>query len=75
MNWSNLIRTFHRWVSLVFTVAVILNFGLLGLGQEEYPAWLGALTLLPLALLQLTGMYLFVLPYVRGRRSVQSSDG
>ena len=74
MNWSNLIRQFHRWVSLVFTIAMILNFAIMGMGQEEYPAWLGILTLLPLALLQLTGMYLFVLPYTAGWRSRPRTD-
>jgi hypothetical protein len=75
MNWSNWIRQFHRWVSLVFTVAVVLNFAIMAMGQEEYPAWLGILTLLPLALLQLTGMYLFVLPYTAGWRGRKPTDG
>ena len=69
MNWNHWIRQFHRWVSLIFTVAVLLNFVVMGLGQKEYPPWLGVLTLLPLALLQLTGLYLFVLPYATRRRS------
>jgi hypothetical protein len=69
MNWNHWIRQLHRWVSLIFTLAVILNFVVLGLGQQAYPPWLGLLTLLPLALLQLTGLYLFVLPYTTRRRS------
>ena len=71
MNWNKWVRQLHRWLSVAFTLAVIANFVVLGLGQAEYPAWLGFLTLLPLALLMLTGLYLFVLPYAakwRGRR-------
>ena len=77
MNWSKWnewIRQFHRWVSIVFTVAVILNFVVMGLGQEVYPAWLGLLTLIPLALLQLTGLYLFVLPYATRWCSRRQTD-
>ena len=77
MNWTKgneWIRQTHRWVSIVFTVAVILNFVVMGLGQEVYPAWLGLLTLIPLALLQLTGLYLFVLPYATRWRSRRQTD-
>jgi hypothetical protein len=72
-HWNELIRQIHRWVSMIFTVAVILNFVVMGLGLKEYPPWLGFLTLVPLALLQLTGLYLFVLPYAtrwRSRREI-----
>ena len=69
MNWNKWIRQTHRWLAVVFTLAVIANFVVLGLGQEEYPAWLGVLTLAPLALLQLSGLYLFVLPYAARWRS------
>ena len=47
---------------MAFTLAVIVNFVAVGQGQA-YPVWLGVLTLTPLALLMLTGLYLFVLPY------------
>jgi hypothetical protein len=73
MNWNKWVRQIHRWLSVAFTLAVIANFVILGLGQEEYPVWLGLLTLGPLALLLLTGWYLFVLPYATkwgsGRRA------
>ena len=67
MNWNKWVRQIHRWLSIAFTVAVIVNFVVVGPG--EYPVWLGVLTLLPLALLLLTGLYLFVLPHaIKWRR-------
>jgi hypothetical protein len=61
VNWNALIRQTHRWLSITFTVAVILN--IVVMGQGELALWVGFLTLLPLALLLLTGLYLFLLPY------------
>jgi len=55
------IRQIHRWVSIAFMVTVIANFVVLTQGQP--PAWVTYSPLLPLALLLLTGLYLFVLPY------------
>jgi cellulose synthase/poly-beta-1,6-N-acetylglucosamine synthase-like glycosyltransferase len=67
LNWNKWVRQIHRWLSIAFTVAVIVNFVVVG--QGEYPVWLGVLTLLPLALLLLTGLYLFVLPHaIKWRR-------
>lgn len=68
MHWSHWIRQLHRWLSVAFTLAVLANFAVMG--QEEIALWVGMLTLLPLALLLFTGLYLFVLPYtVRWRRT------
>ena len=61
MNWNNWLRQIHRWLSIAFTVAVIVN--IVALVQEKQAVWVGLLALLPLALLLLTGLYLFVLPY------------
>jgi hypothetical protein len=66
LNWSKWFRQGHRWLSIAFTVAVIVNVA--ALGQEEPAVWVGLLALLPLALLMLTGLYLFVLPYATKRR-------
>jgi len=66
MTLSTAVRQTHRWVSVVFTLTVVANFAAMGLGEP--PAWIPFLPLLPLALLQLSGMYLFVLPYVARRR-------
>ena len=59
---NNLIRRTHRWLSIVFTVFVIANFAVWGRG--ELAQWVGLLTLLPLALLMLSGLYMFMLPYL-----------
>jgi hypothetical protein len=72
MNWNKRIRQFHRWLSLAFTVAVIVVIVALA-AQEEAAAWVYYLPLLPLALLLPTGLYLFVLPHAvkwrNGRRT------
>ena len=77
MNWSKRIRQTHRWLSITFTVLVIINILLnfVAPGPEQLALWVGLLTLLPLALLMLTGLYLFVLPYAThsraGRRAAE----
>jgi len=67
MSWNTWIRQVHRWLSLAFTAAVIVNFVALGRGNP--PAWVTYSPLLPLALLLLTGLYLFVLPHATRWRS------
>ena len=71
MNWGKWVRQTHRWLSIAFTVAVIVN--IVAVGRGKYTVWTGLLALLPLALLLFTGLYLFVLPYAAkwriGRRS------
>ena len=59
MNANHWIRQFHRWVSIAFTVAVIIN--IVALVRKEQAAWIGLLALLPLILLLFTGLYLFAL--------------
>lgn len=66
---SHRIRQTHRWVSIAFTVAVVDNVAALAAGQGQPPAWVTYSPLPPLALLLLTGLYLFVLPYAARRRS------
>jgi hypothetical protein len=61
MNWNKWFRQIHRWVSIAFTAAVIVN--VVALLRQESAVWVGLLALLPLALLLVTGLYLFVLPY------------
>ena len=67
MNWNKWIRQTHRWVSIAFTVAVIVNG--IAVARGKYTGWLGLLAVLPLALLLFTGLYLFVLPYAATWRS------
>ncbi len=67
MNWSKWIRQVHRWLSIAFTIVVLAIFAALGLGRE--PAeWIYFLPLIPLALLALTGLYMFFLPYLARKR-------
>jgi len=65
MNWSSGIRQFHRWTSIVFVITVISNFVAMSRGTP--PPWITYSPLAPLALLILTGLYMFVLPYVSKR--------
>lgn len=69
--WNRWVRQVHRWLSMAFTVAVIVN--IVALAQGEPAAWVVYSPLFPLALLLLTGLYLFVLPYATrwrgGRRT------
>ena len=71
MNWNKWVRQTHRWVSISFTVAVIVN--IVAVEQKKYTLWVGLLALLPLALLLFTGLYLFVLPYAAKWRSARST--
>ena len=65
MNWSKWMRQSHRWLSMFFTVAVIINGVTVVRGKYNNKLGLSAVGIL--ALLFLTGMYLFVLPYVKKR--------
>jgi hypothetical protein len=62
----------HRWLSIAFTVGVIVNG--IAVARKEYSGWVGLLALLPLALLLFTGLYLFVLPYATRWRSEGRGD-
>jgi hypothetical protein len=66
-------RKSHRWLSIAFTVAIIVNVVVNALGLKGPALAVGGLTLLPLALLLLTGLYLFALPYAGKRRRERSS--
>lgn len=66
MNWNGWIRQTHRWLSIIFTGLVVAIFAMLGMGRE--PAqWVYLMPLAPLALMLVTGLYMFALPYVRRR--------
>ncbi|HEX7802285.1 MAG TPA: hypothetical protein VF471_05965 [Pseudoxanthomonas sp.] len=75
MNWNKWIRQFHRWMAIAFTLTVIANFVALAQSGGAMPSpWVTYSPLLPLALLMLTGLYMFVLPYVR-KTSVAPTAG
>jgi heme A synthase len=69
MNWNKWIRQSHRWLSIVFTVGVIVNG--IAVVRGKYTGWVGLLALLPLALLLFSGLYLFMLPYASKWGSVR----
>lgn len=71
MNWNVLIRRVHRWLSIAFTLAVVVN--LLAMGKDP-SLWIGLLALVPLVFLLLTGLYLFVLPYAGRWRGAGRAD-
>lgn len=56
------IRQTHRWLSIAFTMGVIIYIIAMQFGQPA--AWVGLLALVPLILLLISGLYLFALPYV-----------
>ena len=72
MNWNNLVRQTHRWLSMAFTATVLANFVAMTRGKP--PDWVTYSPLAPLALLLFTGLYMFVLPYAtrwRNRRRTE----
>jgi len=71
VNWSKSIRQTHRWLSIVFTLTVIING--IAVAMKKYTTSLGLVAVLPLILLLFTGLYLFVLPYAAKRRNAARS--
>jgi hypothetical protein len=62
LSWNNRVRQTHRWLSVAFTLTVIIN--IVAMGQNEaIRRTVAFLPLLPLAFLLFTGLYMFVLPY------------
>lgn len=69
MDWNKWFRQIHRWLSVAFTLTVIANFIALARGGGMPPSWVTYSPLPPLALLLISGLYLFILPYAtRWRR-------
>jgi len=67
------IRQIHRWLSIAFTLAVIVN--VITMMQEKQAVWVGLLALFPLILLLLSGLYLFALPYTAKWRGARGISG
>jgi len=57
VNWSKFVRQSHRWLSIAFTLTVIVNS--IAVAQKMYTNQLGPLAVIPLALLLVTGRSLF----------------
>jgi len=66
------IRQIHRWLSVAFTVSVLVTF--VALAQKPPLVWVSYVPLAPLALLTLSGLYLFLLPYLGRRRGAQPTE-
>ena len=58
---STFVRQFHRWISASFVLSVIATT--IALARPEPIMWMSYVPLLPLALLALTGIYMFFQPY------------
>jgi hypothetical protein len=67
LNMSMWIRQSHRWLSMIFTLTVTANFAVRAV--TEPPLWIVYSPLPPLFLLLFSGLYMFVLPYTRGRKA------
>lgn len=65
MTFSSRVRKFHRLMSIVFTLLVIVVF--VSATRPEAPEWVFYLPLPPLALMLISGLYLFALPYLARR--------
>lgn len=63
------VRSSHRWLSVAFMAAVLVNITAQIMGIQA--VWIGLLALFPLILMMISGMWLFVLPYMARRRAVR----
>jgi len=72
LSWNQWVRQIHRWLSIAFTVAVIVNFVALARANGATPPpWVTYSPLPPLFLLLFSGLYLFALPYAARRRGAR----
>lgn len=60
---SRLLRQLHRWVSALFVLSVVATS--LALAQPQPIRWMAYLPLAPLAVLTLSGAWLFIRPYLK----------
>lgn len=65
-SFSKNVRVFHRWMSIVFTGLVIVVF--IANTMDGKPAWIDYVPLPALALMLVSGLYLFALPYLVERQ-------
>lgn len=72
MNWNKWMRQTHRWASIAFTLAVIING--IAVVEGKYNNRLGLVAVATLGVQFFTGMYLFVLPFAAKWRGRQLSD-
>ncbi|HWU50994.1 MAG TPA: hypothetical protein VN042_14010 [Asticcacaulis sp.] len=63
MTFDQTIRTTHRWLSIVFTVAALINIA--AVIMQVQAQWIGLLAAVPLIPMLITGLYMFFQPYLR----------
>jgi hypothetical protein len=68
MNWRHWTRQSHRWLSIIFTLTVMVNFAARAMARAEPSPWISYSPLPPLFLMLVSGLYLFALPYISRRR-------
>ena len=73
-GWNKWIGQAHRRVSLLYTAAAI-GATTAVLAEGEPTEWACLMPLLPLAPVMATGLCIFALPHVAGRRSSAESSG
>lgn len=66
MKLATVIRKSHRWLAVIFTATVV--FTAVALSMPDPMLWVSYVPLFPLALMFLSGAYLFVQPYRAKRR-------
>ena len=59
-------RRLHRWVSIIFTITVALNFAVMAFRAP--PPWITYAPLPPLLFLLITGLTMLVSPSAKGLR-------
>jgi len=64
MTLSAFARLSHRWLSMLFTLMSVALWLSLGMGIT-LAQWVYFAPLLPLALMMVTGVYMFLRPYLR----------
>lgn len=73
-SWEKCIGQTHRRMSLLFTAAVV-GVTAAVLAQDEPAGRVCLMPLLPLAPVMATGLCIFALPHVAGRRSSAEGSG
>lgn len=74
MNWNIWMRQGHRWISIIFVLIVAGLFAMQG-ARMAVAEWAYFLPLAPLALMMISGLYLFILPYALRARGRSDTAG
>ncbi len=61
MSFNTWVRQIHRWLSVIFTLAVLAN--IVAMMMKHQALWIGLCALFPLIAMLITGLYMFALPY------------